>query len=351
MRRTRRGIGPMHDDLPRSVTAIRGLENQKPGGTIMKSRIVIGSLAIMLGACLALPTTAAADAAKLDVARVGLLPNAETAAMRLGKEKGFFKEAGIDLQITDTSSGAASITALIAGQFDVVFANTVSVMQGRDKGLPLIMIAAASTSTGVQGKDFSALVVGSKNTMKSAKELSGKTIASNTVKNIGEITARLSVAKAGGDAASVKFVEMPFSNMEQALEEKQIDAAWMVEPFHTTANQHGLRDIASNYVDTAPGLTAAAFVSTDQIVKDKAAMMKKLNTAIVKTAAYANAHPEEIRAIIPTFTKITPAIANQFVIPRYDAEVNAASLSAMLPEMVKLGMISADFKVSSVILK
>jgi NitT/TauT family transport system substrate-binding protein len=321
----------------------------------MTSRIVLGLLATLLGVGGILPAAATAEAAndgaKLEVARVGLLPNAETAAIRLGKQKGFFKEAGIDLQMTDTSSGAAAITALIAGQFDLVFANTVSVMQGRDKGLPLIMIAAASTSTGVQGKDFSALVVGSKNTMKSAKELSGKTIASNTVKNIGEITARLSVAKAGGDASTVKVVEMPFANMEQALEEGQIDAAWMVEPFHTTALEHGLRDIASNYVDTAPHLTAAAFVSTDKIVKDKAEMIKRLRAAIVKTAGYANAHPEEIRALIPTFTKITPAIANKFVIPRYDAEVDAASLEAMLPEMVKLDMISKDFKVSSTILK
>jgi NitT/TauT family transport system substrate-binding protein len=238
---------------------------------------------------------------------------------------------------------------LIAGQFDVVFSNTVSVMQGRDKGLPLVMVAAASTSTGVQGKDFSALVVGSHNAMKSAKDLVGKTVAVNTVKNIGEVTARLSVQKAGGDAASVKFVEMPFANMEQALEERQIDAAWMVEPFHTTALKHGLRDLASNYVDTAPGLTAASFVSTDNIIKQKSDLMKRLKAAIVQAGVYANAHPQEIRAIIPTFTKITSAIANEFVIPRYDAEVNAASLKAMLPQMVKETMISPTFKVDVVI--
>ncbi|MDN5843261.1 MAG: ABC transporter substrate-binding protein [Alcaligenaceae bacterium] len=322
----------------------------------MKLPILKSSLVAALGICLSfsvINTSVAADTnnQQLEVANVGLLPNAETAAIRLGAKKGFFKEAGVDLRITDTSSGAASITALIAGQFDVVFANTVSVMQGRDKGLPLIMIDAASTSTGVNGKDFSALVVSSTNTMKSAKELSGKVIASNTVKNIGEVTARLSVAKAGGDGASVKVVEMPFSNMEQALEQGEIDAAWMVEPFHTTAIQHGLRDIASNYVDTAPHLTAAAFVSTDGIVQKKADMIKKLRAAIVKSAEYANTHPDEIRAFIPTFTKITPAIANAFVIPRYDPKVNVVSLEAMLPEMRRLGMISSDFKVSSVILK
>ncbi|HEX7387514.1 MAG TPA: ABC transporter substrate-binding protein [Castellaniella sp.] len=321
----------------------------------MKSHLFMRSLAVALGACLAFTVPTISQAAnstqKLEVARVGLLPNAETAAIRLGDKKGFFKEAGIDLKITDTSSGAAAITALIAGQFDVVFANTVSVMQGRDKGLPLIMVDAASTSTGINGKDFSALVVSSKSKFKTAKDLSGKTIASNTVKNIGEVTARLSVAKAGGDAASVKVVEMPFSNMEQALESGQIDAAWMVEPFHTTAKEHGLRDIASNYVDTAPHLTAAAFVSTDGIVKSKADMIKRFRAAMAKTADYANSHPKEIREIIPTFTKITPEIANTFVIPRYDSAVNVASLEAMLPEMRKLGMISKNFKVESVIYK
>jgi NitT/TauT family transport system substrate-binding protein len=324
----------------------------------MKLQFAGAALTLVLGCFLggyALTAEGAAangnSPAKMDIARAGLLPNAETAAVRLGKKKGFFAEKGIDLQVVDTSSGAASITALIAGQFDVVFANTVSVMQGRDKGLPLVMIAAASTSTSIPGKDFSALVVSSHNTMKSAKDLAGKTVAVNTVKNIGEITARLSVQKAGGDAASVKFVEMPFANMEQALEERQIDAAWMVEPFHTTALKHGLRDLASNYVDTAPGLTAAAFVSTEKIIKQKADLMKRLKAAIVQSGDYANAHPDEIRAIIPTFTKITSVIANEFIIPKYDPEVNVASLKAMLPQMTKENMISGSFNVDTAIQK
>ena len=77
--------------------------------------------------------------------------------------------------------------------------------------------------------------------------------------------------------------------------------------------------------------------------------MKRLKAAIVQSGAYANAHPQEIRAIIPTFTKITRAIADEFVIPRYDAEVNVASLKAMLPQMVKETMISPTFNVDTVI--
>jgi NitT/TauT family transport system substrate-binding protein len=294
-------------------------------------------------------TQASNDSGKPVVLRAGLLPNAETAAIRLGDKKNFFADKGIDLELTDTSSGAASITALVAGQFDIVFANTVSVMQGRDKGLPLVMVAAASTSTGVAGKDFSGLMVSSDNTMTSAADLAGKTIASNTIKNIGELTARLSVKKAGGDTSGLNFVELPFANMEQALEEHQIDAAWMVEPFHTTALQHGLRDLASNYVDTAPGLTAAAFVTTEKVIKQKPELVKKFVAAMTEAGNYANAHPNEIRELIPTFTKVTPEIANEFVIPLYNPDVNVASLQAMLPEMQELGMISKNFDIDSVL--
>jgi NitT/TauT family transport system substrate-binding protein len=285
------------------------------------------------------------------VLKAGLLPNAETAAIRLGDKKNLFADQGIDLEITDTSSGAASITALVAGQFDIVFANTVSVMQGKDKGLPLVMVAGASTSTGVEGKDFSGLMISSDSTMKSAADLAGKTIASNTIKNIGELTARLSVKKAGGSTADLKFVELPFANMEQALQEHQIDAAWMVEPFHTTALQHGLKDVASNYVDTAPGLTAAAFVTTEKVIKQKPELIKKFLAAMTDAGNYANAHPNEIRELIPTFTKVTAEIANEFVIPLYNPEVNVASLEAMLPEMKELEMISKDFDVNSVLYK
>ena len=314
-------------------------------------------LSLGLAGCGSSGDPAPADAAngsgpaKTETLRAGLLPNAETAAIRLGGQKGFFADAGIKLEITDTSSGAASITALVAGQFDIVFANTVSVMQGRDKGLPLVLVAAASTSTGVAGKDFSGLMVASDSTMKSAAELAGKTIASNTIKNIGELTARLSVKKAGGSTDDLDFVELPFANMEQALEEHQIDAAWMVEPFHTTALKHGLRDLASNYVDTAPGLTAAAFVTTEKVIKEKPELIKRFKEAITEAGNYANAHPNEIRELIPTFTKVTAEIANEFVIPLYNPDVNVASLEAMLPEMVSLEMISKDFDVNSVIYK
>ncbi|MEO6827874.1 MAG: ABC transporter substrate-binding protein [Microbacteriaceae bacterium] len=324
----------------------------------MKKRIIAGTLSLVLGlaltGCAASSSTSGGTGGEdtgTAVLKAGLLPNAETAAIRLGKDKGFFTDKGIDLQITDTTSGAASLTALVAGQFDVVFANTVSVMQGNDKGLPLVMIAAASTSTGVQGKDFSALMVGSKANFQTPKDLEGKTIASNTVKNIGELTARISVEKAGGSTADLKFVELPFDNMEQALESGQIDAAWMVEPFHTTALQHGLRDLTSNYVDTAPGLTAAAFVTTKKVIDEKPELIKKFVSAITESGNYANGHPNEVRGIIPKFTKLTPEIANQFVIPLYNPEVNVASLEAMLPEMVKESMISKDFDVNKVIYK
>jgi ABC-type amino acid transport substrate-binding protein len=206
----------------------------------MKSRIVVGSLALVLG-CWLNGNAVAADVApgkathagtpvKMEIVRAGLLPNAETAAMRLGKEKGFFAANGIDLQVVDTSSGAASITALIAGQFDVVFANTVSVMQGRDKGLPLVMIAAASTSTGVQGKDFSALVVSSHNTMKTAKDLAGKTVSVQTGSTYYEQVNK------GNFAKTVKNYPSD-SDARTALVSSRVDA-WVTDRFTALETAH-----------------------------------------------------------------------------------------------------------------
>jgi hypothetical protein len=62
----------------------------------------------------------------------------------------------------------------------------------------------------------------------------------------------------GGGPASIEFVELAFPDMPAALEAGRVDAVWVVEPFLSAAVGAGGRNIASNYVDTAPNLTVAS---------------------------------------------------------------------------------------------
>ena len=127
--------------------------------------------------------------------------------------------------------GAAIVPGVVSGQFQFGFSNITSLMIAQTKGVPVKVVANGVASTGKAGEDFGGVVV-RRRTARSRRppDLAGKKVAVNTLKNIGDTTVRESVRKAGGDPSKIKFVEMPFPDMPAALDDGQVDAAWVVEP-------------------------------------------------------------------------------------------------------------------------
>ena len=111
------------------------------------------------------------------------------------------------------------------------------------------------------------MVVKQDSSIKSAKDLAGRTVAVNTLQNIGDTTVRESVRKAGGDPSKVKFVEMPFDQMPAALDGGRVDAAWMGEPRMTVAKAQGARVVASPFAETDPKLTVATYFTSTQLTQ------------------------------------------------------------------------------------
>lgn len=67
----------------------------------------------------------------------------------------------------------------------------------------------------------------------------------------------------------MNFTELAFPDMQAALDKGNVDAVQVVEPFLTTALKTGGRLVASNYVDTAPNLTIAAYFTSQQTAGSK----------------------------------------------------------------------------------
>src|SRR5665811_1573071 len=197
---------------------------------------------------------------------VGVIPIVDTAPIWLGKEKGFFKDEGIDLELTKTTGGAAAVPGVINGEFDFAFGNIVSLMVAQDQGLPLEFVTNGTTTAGESGKDFSGVVVNADSDIKSPADLAGETVSVNNLKNIGDTTIRHVVEADGGDPSKIKFAEVPFPDAPAALENGDVDAAWILEPFLSTAIANGARVVSWNYVETSPELDIAGyFTKTDTV--------------------------------------------------------------------------------------
>lgn len=293
--------------------------------------------------------TSAAATQQTEKVTVGVIPILDLAPIYLGKDKGFFADRGIDLSLESGQGGAAIIPGVVSGQFQFGFSNMTSLILARSKDLPLKVVAAGTSSTNVDGKDFSAVVVKADSPITSAKDLAGKTVSVNTLKNIGDSTVRESIRKAGGDPSTVKFVELAFPDMPAALEKGQIDAAWIVEPFVTITKSQGARIIASNLVDTAPNLMIASYFTTEKLISEKPELVKAFTEAMNQSLEYADAHPDEARAIVATYTKIDKALLGELILPKWSTEINHESTQKLVDLAAQDGLISEKIDLSTLL--
>ena len=268
---------------------------------------------------------------------VGVIPIVDTAPIWLGKEKGFFKDEGIDLELTKTTGGAAAVPGVIDGEFDFAFGNIVSLMVAQDQGLPLEFVTNGTTTAGEAGKDFSGVVVNADSDIKSPADLAGETVSVNNLKNIGDTTIRHVVEADGGDPSKIKFAEVPFPDAPAALENGDVDAAWILEPFLSTAIANGARVVSWNYVETSPELDIAGYFTKTDTVKNKADLVKKFQTAMNKSLEYAQEHPDEVRDIVGTYTEIDEKTRAAMVLPKFTSEFSQPAVQLLGEAAVKFG--------------
>ncbi|MBB2946853.1 NitT/TauT family transport system substrate-binding protein [Actinoplanes lutulentus] len=303
----------------------------------MRRRLLAGMVAVALaGTLTACGTSSDSDSAGgdsgtggVDKVKVGVIPIIDVAPIYLGQKQGFFSKRNIELTMEAGQGGAAIVPGVVSGQFQFGFSNFTSLMIAQTKSVPIKAVAAGVASTGVQGKDFGAVVVKGDSPIKTAAELAGKKISVNTLKNIGDTVTRESVRKAGGDPSKIEFVEMPFPNMPAALDGGQVDAAWVVEPQLTAIKAAGGREIASTFVDAAPNLTVAAYFASTELIAKDADLVTRFTEAINESLTYADANPDAVRAILADYTKIDEKGRAAVVLPKWPVEINKASVETL----------------------
>jgi NitT/TauT family transport system substrate-binding protein len=281
--------------------------------------------------------------------QVGVIPIVDVAPIHAGIDQGFFKDEGLDVQLKALRGGEATVPAVMSGDVDFGFSNLVSLLIARDKGLDVQVVAAGNASTGVQGKDFGGIVVPADSPLQTPADLSGKTVSVNSLKNIAELTLRASVDKAGGNPDTLKYVEIAFPDVPAAISDKQVDAAWVVEPFLTIALNQGARLLTSNMVDTAPNLMIAAYFTSGQTAKAKPELVQKFSAAMEKSLAYADTHPDDARKAVLGYTEIKPEIADQMTLPRWPSTVDKNSVQVLADLALQDKLISKEADVGALV--
>jgi NitT/TauT family transport system substrate-binding protein len=271
--------------------------------------------------------------------RVGVIPIADVAPLYLGMKKGFFKQEQLTIKPQLAEGGAAITPAVLSGDFQIGFSNTISLLIAASKDLPVEIISQGVLAGKTEEQAWADLLVLKNGPIKEPKDLEGKTIAVNTLENICEVTIKASLEKEGVAVDQLKFTEVPFPDMNAALEAGRVDAACVVEPFVSQGKAGKARGIDPFYVRTAPDLTVATYFTSKQYAEENPDVVDRFVRAMNRSLTYAQSHPDEVRDVLLDYTEIPPEAAEQIKLPVWRPDLNRQTIELLSRLSLKYGLI------------
>jgi NitT/TauT family transport system substrate-binding protein len=281
--------------------------------------------------------------------KLGYMKIVDNAPLFVAMEQGFFKSAGLELETVPMAGGAVIVQGVTSGDLQIGWTNVISLYQAHVEGFDFKFISGGATN--VKGtNDTHALLVAKGSPINTAKDLEGKTIAVNTLNNIVHLMAMAWLDKNGASSAKVKFVEIPFPQMEAALVAGKVDAASAQEPFPTVAVAKDVARVLGNPWSNVLGkfLIASWFASEKWLQKNKQ-MGQAFVSALNRGIDAVRADPKASRGVIAKWTGLSPDVAGKIPLPVFEKGLSENDLQTTIDLTQKYKLIPRTFKARDVI--
>ncbi len=201
---------------------------QMRGVAGLRATWIVLAAALVLGAAI-LPGSLQAQ--QLTPLRVSNFQNTVVLGLYHGIDKGYFKEAGLDVELVRVATGAAAVSAVASGQADIGWAATTVPIFARSNGVKVKVFMTADQE-GPPDHYGTFIDASAKSGINSFADLKGKTVMINAFGTAGELAIRDRLQKAGLNWDDVKKVTVPFPQMQAALELGNADVAVTIQPMH-----------------------------------------------------------------------------------------------------------------------
>ncbi|HEY7323159.1 MAG TPA: ABC transporter substrate-binding protein [Candidatus Binatia bacterium] len=262
--------------------------------------------------------------AQLETVKVGDLAAISNAAIYIAIEKGFFKEQGVNSEITNFDSAAKMVPALVAGELEVsVGSASAGLFNAVAQKAPFRIVADKGQAR--EGYGFSLLAVRKdlvdSGQVKTFKDLKGKKIAILAKGNIQHYLVGKMAEEVGLTINDVELSFLGAPNQVTAFETKAIDAAYAVEPWVARFTERGVA-VRFRTPDQVKGLgpvQVGVIIYSGKFINERKQVAQRWMNAYLKAAELFHTKgtkDPEIAAILEKYTKV-PAKVIQAAIPPY----------------------------------
>ncbi|WP_158815410.1 ABC transporter substrate-binding protein [Methylocapsa sp. S129] len=219
-------------------------------------------------------------------------------ALYVAKEKGYFTEAGVDVEPTIIEASSDAIAAMAGGRLDAVASTIDNFALFTGNGAQLSVVLALDESHGGDG------IVGKKD-IAGVAGLKGRTVAVQHG-SVSQFLLAQALDKVGLSDKDVNEIDMKSGDAGAAFVAGRVDAAVTWEPWLSKAKA---TDFGKILIDTKslPGLIVDALAVRPEYMRDNPKAVEGLVRGYFKAIAFLQANPAEAKEIIARNLKMTPA--------------------------------------------
>jgi NitT/TauT family transport system substrate-binding protein len=237
------------------------------------------------------PTAAPAATAAPTTVRYGLPtspPTLDTVGVYYAIDNNFFKDEGLDVQVTPFAGGTTAIRALLSREMDIIETDPSSALLANLSGAPTKVISSPYQ------KPLDVIIAAK--SVGSLKDLEGKSYAISAPNSQSHLLAKIVASKNGVDPDKINFVAVGSpADRGRAVVGGRVDATSMTiaisKPILDAVDAGDIRVLGS-IGDQVPDLPDAYDISRDDMVRDHPDVLARFVKAELRGLRWAQQNPE-----------------------------------------------------------
>ena len=221
----------------------------------------------------------------------------------VAKDKGFFDEVGLDIEIVDTVAGGATAVQMVSsGDVQGALLSTMAIINARSAGLPVVGVADIQSA--FNDSPLEEFFVRKDSGIESIEDLKGKKIAINLVKSSFHYTWLMALENAGMKVEDVTFINLSFDQQQAALERGDVDAIGLMQPYTKSARDSENLKPLFDATDIFGEKQFCEIFVNSVWAENNEETAKKFVAGIVKAISWIEKNQDEAKQIISKYTGI-----------------------------------------------
>jgi NitT/TauT family transport system substrate-binding protein len=242
--------------------------------------MILGALAVLAASTTAAP---AQDAVSL---RLNWYMGGLHVPFYYGKERGFYKDEGIDLTINEGRGSANTVQVVGAGSDTFGLADSSSLVAAAAKGVEIKSVMSLVNSTG-----FAVVSLASAG-IKTPKDLEGKKLAVSPGDPLGQLFRALA-AHNKLDMSKISFVQVdPAAKVVSVLEKRVDGLLGGADDQYFLIKYKGEEPAALRFADNGANIVGMTILAQEATIKSKADLVRRFVKATARSWDEAKKNPE-----------------------------------------------------------